>query len=72
MVTKVIEIGGNKTAVDKNNFEIRRIAEYYGLSSDEKPAGAKNADVFYEMDTHAVYLYDESGGQWLLQKEEIT
>ena len=67
MISKTMDIGGNKTVVDSNNFQVRRVAEYFGLSSDAKPSGAKNADVFYEMDTHAVYLYDESGGQWLPQ-----
>ena len=43
--------------------------EYYGLSTDDKTGaeGARNADIFYEMDTKKVYLYNEDGGAWLEQ-----
>lgn len=67
MISKIIEIGGNKTVVDGNNFEQRRVAEYFGLSGDSKPTNAKNADIFYEMDTKKVFLFDEAGGSWLEQ-----
>ena len=67
MVTKIMEIGGNKTAVDAFNHAIRPVAEFFGLSTDTKPASAKNADIFYEMDTQKVSLFNEAGGTWLEQ-----
>ena len=63
-VTKVIDLGGNKTVVDQNNFHVRRVAEYYGNSADTKPTNAKNADRFIEMDTVKLYLFDEDSGNW--------
>jgi len=43
--------------------------ELAGLSSDDKPTefeGAKvaNGSTFLEMDTKAVYVYDEAGETW--------
>lgn len=67
MITKVMEHDGCRCAVDGQNRPLRRVAEYYGLSTDEKPAGAGNADVFYEMDTKKVSLFDEAGGIWVEQ-----
>ena len=68
MITKVIEIGGNAFALDNEGVSPRRIAEYYGKSTDTKPVkGVKNADAFYEMDTKKVFLFDESEKQWLEQ-----
>lgn len=41
---------------------------YYGLSADTKPVqGAHNADVFYEMDTKAIFLFDQTNSVWLEQ-----
>ncbi len=39
---------------------------YYGLSTDTKPTGIKggNGSKFIEIDTHAEFLYDETGDQW--------
>ena len=67
MVTKLVEIDGCKTVVDAKGKAQRRVTEYYGLSSDNKPKDAKNADVFYEMDTTKVFLYDQSGKAWVEQ-----
>ncbi len=39
---------------------------YFGLSTDTKP-DAKNADIFYEMDTAKIYLYNEAGTTWIEQ-----
>ena len=67
MNTKVIEIGGNANTLYPGGYSCRR-AVYYGLSGDEKPAeGVHNADIFYEMDTQKIYLYDESNTRWLEQ-----
>ena len=63
-ITKVIDLGGNKTVVDESNLQTRRVAEYYGNSGDAKPARAKNADRFIEMDTGKLYLFDEDSGNW--------
>lgn len=46
---------------------------FTGLSADEKPIRVtdtvfiKNGSSFYEMDTGAVYLYDEENHVWLEQ-----
>ena len=46
----------------------RERVEYYGLSSDIKPTdGIQNADVFYEMDTGALWMFDEQNSVWLEQ-----
>lgn len=67
MITEISHANGATVSIyPDDSFRSRR--EYYGLSTDTKPAeGVKNADIFYEMDTQAVYLYDEDGGQWLQQ-----
>ena len=48
--------------------------EFYGLSTDNKAEcesqtgrAPENADLFYEMDTGAAFLYDEDGARWLPQ-----
>ena len=67
MITKVITAKGGELAVETDG-RVRPVATLYGLSADEKPVGVqKNADRFLEMDTGELYLYDEVGGQWLLQ-----
>ena len=67
MVTKMMDIGGCKTAMDGKGKAQRRVAEFYGLAGDPKPKDAGNADVFYEMDTGKVFLYDQTGKIWLEQ-----
>ena len=68
MITKVMDIGGNKTVVDEHNLPVRRVAEYYGKSTDAKPvAGVKDADIFCEKDTGKVFLFDEDTSAWLEQ-----
>lgn len=64
MVTKVVDIGGNQTVVDENGIAVRKVATYYGLSTDAKPV-AQDADVFVEKDTMKAFIYDEDGGDWL-------
>lgn len=43
------------------------VTEYIGLSTDTKPMDAKNTDVFLEMDTGKVFLFDEEGARWIEQ-----
>lgn len=41
------------------------VAEYYGLSSDEKPEdNVGNGSRFMEMDTSTLYLFDEENKVW--------
>lgn len=49
-------------------YAIDRIAEYCGLSTDDKSSiDAHNADEFYEIDTGASYRYDVVSGTWIEQ-----
>lgn len=49
-------------------YAIDRIAEYCGLSTDDKSSiDAHNADEFYEIDTGASYRYDAVSGTWIEQ-----
>ena len=46
--------------------------EAHGLSSDEKPMTVlgypiANASLFYEMDTHTVFEFDEENTRWIRQ-----
>ena len=43
------------------------VSELYGLSTDAKPTNVCNASLFYEMDTGAIYLFDEQNKTWLAQ-----
>ncbi len=44
------------------------IRDYRGMSADEKPVnGVPNGSSFYEMDTKALYLFDEGSKTWILQ-----
>ncbi len=47
----------------------RPSSEFYGLSTDDKAKAEdpRNADVFYEMDTKKIFLYDQENGRWLEQ-----
>lgn len=46
----------------------RKIYEFAGLSTDEKPTeGQINASTFYEIDTGDVYAFDEDSKAWFLQ-----
>lgn len=65
MKTKFIEMYDGVVAPSES---YRRQATIYGLSTDDKPiGGVKNADVFYEMDTKKVYMYDADGKIWMEQ-----
>lgn len=43
--------------------------QYFGLSSDTKPVNkdVNNSDVFYEMNTGKVFMFDEDNQVWLEQ-----
>lgn len=67
MITRAVKAAGNDFCITADG-ESRRRAEYYGKSYDVKPTeGVYNADIFYEMDTGAVFLYDEDDGVWIEQ-----
>lgn len=54
-------------------FRNERLAEYYGLSTDDKSTiQANNADKFYEIDTGKNYRYNESSHEWIEQPEITT
>ena len=49
-------------------YAIDRVAEYCGLSTDDKSTiDAHNADEFYEIDTGASYKYDAVSAAWIVQ-----
>ena len=67
MVTRVVNAHGGLYTVCENGDYKKRI-ELYGLSTDVKPTShVHNADVFYEMDTQKVFLFDETNSVWLEQ-----
>lgn len=67
MITRFIEIDGDDHGIH-NGSDIRKRSEFYGKSGDEKPTdGVSNADIFYEMDTQKVYLFDADDKVWLEQ-----
>lgn len=43
------------------------VVELYGLSTDEKPVDVGNASIFYEMDTHKIFMFDKENGIWIEQ-----
>lgn len=67
MITRVVKIDGDDHVICADG-NIRKRVEYYGKSTDTKPTeGVRNADIFYEMDTKAIFMFDEADGQWLEQ-----
>ena len=42
---------------------------YFCIATDESPAGAPNGSALYEMDTGAIYLYDEENETWINQAD---
>ena len=66
MITRVTKIEGEDYVI--TGGDIRRRGEFYGKSTDTKPVdGVYNADIFYEMDTKKIYLFDEQNKDWLEQ-----
>lgn len=65
MVTKFLDINGSAIVPSEG---YRRQATIYGLSKDTKPTeNVKNADIFYEMDTKKVFLFNQESKTWLAQ-----
>lgn len=67
MITRATRINGEDYAILPGR-DIRKRDEYYGKSTDAKPVdGVNNADIFYEMDTKKVFLFDAENKTWLEQ-----
>lgn len=67
MITRATRIAGEDYVILPSR-DIRKRGEYYGKSTDTKPVdGVSNADIFYEMDTKKVFLFDEEKKLWLEQ-----
>lgn len=66
MITRVTKFEGEEYVI--TDGDIRRRGEFYGKSTDTKPVnGVNNADLFYEMDTKKVFLFDEDNKKWIEQ-----
>ena len=67
MITRATKIDGEDYVI-MDNGDLRRRGEFYGKSADTKPVdGVNNADIFYEMDTKKVFLFDEDNKKWIEQ-----
>lgn len=67
MMTPVYKVGGD-SYVEVAPGELAHQREFYGLSTDTKPTGGvRNAEIYYEMDTGKVFLFDDTNSQWLEQ-----
>lgn len=61
MITALV---GSKKKIQSGDF----VTEFYGLSTDTKPLyadGARNADMFMEMDTMNVKFFDADHDKWV-------
>lgn len=66
--TRIVDIGGNETVVDKHNQPIRKVAYYFGNSTRTRPKkadGAKDGDKLFESDTGFVGMFDEDIDDWV-------
>lgn len=51
-----------------SNFTADRVPrDFIGLSTDVKPLDVPNTSSFYEMDTKAMFLFDEQNQVWTRQ-----
>ena len=67
MITRVVNVNGGQYTILENG-DYKKLVKIFGLSTDAKPTShIHNADIFYEMDTKKVFLYDETNAQWLEQ-----
>lgn len=67
MITRTTKIDGEDYVI-LSGGDLRRRGEFYGKSTDAKPVdGVNNADIFYEMDTTKVFLFDEDVKKWIKQ-----
>jgi hypothetical protein len=68
MVTEVIKSKDGHVCIHGNGMKSKN-SEYYCLSTDTKPKeGVENADILYEMDTQAVFMFDYDSKNWIEQK----
>lgn len=66
MITRVVKIDGDAHGCVGN--KITKRSEFYGKSTDTKPTlHVMNADVFYEMDTQKMFLFDADDQAWIEQ-----
>lgn len=65
MISKIAKINGTQYRImDDGSRE--PMPEYYGKSADTKPVvGVVNGQVFYEMDTKGVFMFDGDTNEWL-------
>ena len=67
MITQATKIDGEDYVI-LSGGDLRRRGEFYGKSTDAKPVDdVNNADIFYEMDTKKVFLFDEDNKKWIEQ-----
>lgn len=67
MISRMVKINGDEFRCSADGDTCRRV-EFCGKSTDTKPVeGVKNADIFYEMDTGNLYMFDEANRTWLEQ-----
>lgn len=67
MIIRAMKIDGEDYVLLPGG-DICKRAEFYGKSDDAKPVdGVNNADIFYEMDTKKVFLFDAENKVWLEQ-----
>lgn len=63
ITTRILANGASTVVYPDGKTVIAR--EIYGLSSDTKPTkSVNNSDVFFEMDTGKLYVFDETNATW--------
>ena len=67
MITRVVKIDGDDHVFCPDG-NIRKRVEFYGKSTDAKPTECvMNADIFFEMDTGKMFMFDGDTLEWLPQ-----
>lgn len=64
--TKLVEIGGNLTAIQTDGTTRRHVL-WFGDSTRDKPTmadGAKDSDSLYESDTRKAYVFNGKTESW--------
>lgn len=65
MITSILLVNGGRYMVNPDGENIS-MPEYYGLSTDNKPVDdIRNAEIFFEMDTGNVFIFDEENAKWM-------
>lgn len=57
-----------ETSMCSCNGTTRERQTLYGKSTDQKPENAENADIFLEMDTFKIFMFDAEAKAWLLME----